>query len=147
MIVAMMANSSMLWPSFVVESFEGMGSSQDIAGGLSGRKGYLRRSEREPESRVPAPCFSGAVLLLSAGCLIFSASARFCSMLCSLLRLLRQMKSRHNPLAHIEREPEAIAWFIVFPVATFSWLSVATLASFQVSSSISTLMPIRMEMK
>ena len=40
-----------------------------------------------------------------------------------------------------------ITWPIVFPVATFSWLSVAILASFQVSSSISTLKPIRMEMK
>jgi hypothetical protein len=124
-----------------------MGSSQDIAGGLSGRNGCSRWSEREPESRVPAPCFSGAVLLLNAGCLIFSASARFCSMLCSLLRLLRRMKSRRNPLVHIEREPEAIAWSIVFPVATFSWLSVAIHISFQVSSSISIHKPICMEMK
>jgi hypothetical protein len=108
-IVAMMANSSMRWPSLVIESFEGMGSLQDIAGGLSGRNGCSRWSEREPESRVPAPCFSGAVLLLNAGRLIFSASARFYSMLCSLLRLLRRMKSRRNSLAHIEREPEAIA--------------------------------------
>jgi len=51
------------------------------------------------------------------------------------------------PVVHIEGEPESIAWSIVFPVATFSWLSVAILASFQVSSSISTLKPIRIEVK
>ena len=31
------------------------------------------------------------------------------------------------PVVHIEREPEAITWSIVFSVATFSWLSIATL--------------------
>ena len=52
-----------------------MGSSQDIAGDWSGSNGYLRWSEREPESRVPVPRVGGAVLRLNAGRSIFSALA------------------------------------------------------------------------